>query len=88
MKCFAIFICLVVVFASVMSAPLEVPEEELEHHEEVAHLRVRRATCDIIGSISVKGVKLNDAACALHCIQMGGGRTGGYCDGRKVCHCR
>nr|CAI5826350.1 unnamed protein product [Callosobruchus analis] len=35
------------------------------------HLRVRRATCDIVGSISIKGVQLNDAACALHCIQLG-----------------
>ncbi|VEN45681.1 unnamed protein product [Callosobruchus maculatus] len=84
MKYFATFVCfLLVVFASVSSAPVDTSEPE---QEEVAHLRVRRATCDIVGSISIKGVQLNDAACALHCIQLG--KSGGWCDKRKVCHCR
>ncbi|XP_063903644.1 tenecin-1-like [Zophobas morio] len=41
------------------------------------HVRVKRFTCDILGS---------DAACSVHC--MGHGHRGGYCNPEKVCVCR
>ncbi|KAL3278357.1 hypothetical protein HHI36_013687 [Cryptolaemus montrouzieri] len=39
--------------------------------------RVRRVTCDILGS---------EAACALHCITLG--YSGGFCNSQSVCECR
>ncbi|CAG9853602.1 unnamed protein product [Phyllotreta striolata] len=54
----------------------------LQHSE---HYRVRRFTCDVL-SVEAKGVKLNHAACGVHCLLRG--KTGGWCDGRRVCRCR
>ncbi|CAG9827651.1 unnamed protein product [Diabrotica balteata] len=99
MKCalFAIFIFAIVV--SINSSPIgdEQPEpvrpdvfipedynpEIPEHKEE--HYRVKRFTCDVL-SVEAKGVKLNDAACAIHCLTLG--KAGGWCDNHKVCNCR
>ncbi|KAL3278359.1 hypothetical protein HHI36_013687 [Cryptolaemus montrouzieri] len=51
--------------------------KSLAQEEDRILSRVRRVTCDIMGS---------EAACALHCIALG--YTGGYCNSQSVCVCR
>ncbi|XP_050503936.1 defensin, isoforms B and C-like [Diabrotica virgifera virgifera] len=75
----ALFLCVLV--ANVLSAP-----SPIEEVEESGHVRVKRFTCDVIGSISYAKFKLNDAACAAHCRLKH--RPGGWCDQTKQCHCR
>lgn len=48
--------------------------------------RQRRVTCDLM-SVSTPIGSLNHAACAAHCLSMGGGRRGGSCQ-NGVCVCR
>lgn len=43
-----------------------------------------RVTCDLLSS-EAGGVKLNDAACAGHCLLKG--KKGGHCNG-GICQCR
>ncbi|XP_075221400.1 defensin-like [Lycorma delicatula] len=64
----------------------EFKEQEYPKYEplEAVHLRIRRATCDLL-SVSTQWVTLNHSACAGHCLLIG--RRGGRCiDG--VCNCR
>nr|WAB21906.1 defensin [Mylabris quadripunctata] len=58
---------------------LAAPVDEFE--ASVGH---RRVTCDVL-SFEAKGVKLNHAACAAHCLAMG--KRGGRCN-NGVCVCR
>ncbi|KAJ9594665.1 hypothetical protein L9F63_027354, partial [Diploptera punctata] len=51
------------------------------------HVRAKRATCDLL-SFEIGSFKLNDSACAAHCISMRKGFRGGHCNGNKVCVCR
>ncbi|PSN36807.1 Tenecin-1 [Blattella germanica] len=69
-----LLVFLLVVCAVVLAAPLE------------EHIRRKRFTCDVLGSVSIKDVQLNDAPCALHCLW--DGKSGGHCDDSKVCICR
>ncbi|KAF7266950.1 hypothetical protein GWI33_019784 [Rhynchophorus ferrugineus] len=80
---FAFFGLLAVLVLSVHSAPVSEFEEELIQVSE--HGRVKRATCDLL-SFEAFGIKLNDSACAAHCLQLG--RRGGHCNDEKVCVCR
>ncbi|KAF7266948.1 defensin, isoforms B and C-like [Rhynchophorus ferrugineus] len=80
---FALFGLLAVFVMTVSSAPVEEPEEELTQVSE--HSRFKRATCDLL-SFEAFGIKLNDSACAAHCLKLG--RRGGHCNSRKVCICR
>ncbi|CAH1108353.1 unnamed protein product [Psylliodes chrysocephalus] len=50
------------------------------------HSRVKRFSCDVLGSIQAGPVKLNDAACAARCLLQR--HKGGYCDNKRQCHCR
>ena len=51
------------------------------------HLRERRATCDLL-SFEIKGFKLNDSACAAHCLtKWQQGYRGGRCE-NGICVCR
>ncbi|CAG9769367.1 unnamed protein product [Ceutorhynchus assimilis] len=61
------------------------PVEEFDEQIHEGHIRVRRATCDLL-SFEIKGIKINDSACAAHCITRG--KRGGYCNDYKVCVCR
>ncbi|CAH1375101.1 hypothetical protein MTP99_016526 [Tenebrio molitor] len=79
---FALVACFFIL--QIAAFPLEeaATAKEIEQGE---HIRVKRVTCDIL-SVEAKGVKLNDAACAAHCLFRG--RSGGYCNGKRVCVCR
>ncbi|XP_018577155.1 defensin, isoforms B and C [Anoplophora glabripennis] len=70
------------VMVVVYSAPADFEDLVEQEH---AHFRVKRFTCDVL-SVEAKGVKLNHAACGVHCLFRG--RTGGYCNGKRVCICR
>ncbi|CAH1108340.1 unnamed protein product [Psylliodes chrysocephalus] len=84
MKNILIALFLFTIFVSTICVPVsEIAVEELENQQE--HLRVKRFTCDVL-SVEAKGVKLNDAACATHCLFRG--KRGGWCDKRRVCNCR
>nr|ANH09346.1 defensin [Calomera littoralis] len=73
----------VLLLAAICAAlPLDVTEDGLAERAN----RHRRVTCDLL-SFSAKGVSVNHAACAAHCLAMLKGYRGGRCiDG--VCHCR
>lgn len=64
---------------------LRFPEKAEDLPEQVAnipvHHRARRATCDLIS-----GTKIENVACAAHCIAMG--HKGGYCNSNLICICR
>ncbi|XP_028150869.1 tenecin-1 [Diabrotica virgifera virgifera] len=96
MKCaiFAIFVLAIV--AGINSSPIDQEEpkvippdvfipEDYNPEQKEEHSRVKRFTCDVL-SVEAKGVKLNDAACAIHCLTLG--KAGGWCDNHKVCNCR
>ncbi|XP_060518316.1 tenecin-1 [Cylas formicarius] len=78
--CFAV----VIVFVAGLSNAAPVDEEFLDDTNQ-EHVRVKRVTCDVL-SVEAKGIKLNDAACGLHCLYKG--RSGGYCNGKRICVCR
>ncbi|XP_056641804.1 tenecin-1 isoform X1 [Diorhabda sublineata] len=87
---FTLIVCSICVPIDSVDEPDVLPEEpERENKHQVSvddsHLRVKRFTCDVL-SFEAVGVKLNDAACALHCVKIG--KRGGWCDGHKVCNCR
>ncbi|CAG9859152.1 unnamed protein product [Phyllotreta striolata] len=93
-KLFVISLLFCAFLASVSAVPVSEYDGKIaeEIHREIAsdlqqseHHRVRRFTCDVL-SVEAKGVKLNDAACGVHCLFMG--KTGGWCDSRRVCRCR
>ncbi|XP_050307093.1 defensin, isoforms B and C-like [Anthonomus grandis grandis] len=72
---FFVLACVVVI--GTYGAPLA---EEVD-----GHVIVKRATCDLL-SFEVAGVKLNDSACAAHCLTLK--KKGGHCNANKVCVCR
>ncbi|XP_044736086.1 defensin-like isoform X3 [Chrysoperla carnea] len=84
-----VLLCFIVVIASaicVQAAPAE-GLNELQDPVAPAHgERQRRVTCDLM-SVSTPIGSLNHAACAAHCLSMGGGRRGGSCS-NGVCVCR
>nr|AAK35160.1 defensin 1 precursor [Acalolepta luxuriosa] len=83
MKFFITFtFVLSLVVLTVYSAPREFAEPE---EQDEGHFRVKRFTCDVL-SVEAKGVKLNHAACGIHCLFRR--RTGGYCNKKRVCICR
>lgn len=49
------------------------------------YTRVKRFTCDVL-SVEARGVALNHSACAAHCLVRG--KSGGYCNDKRVCVCR
>nr|APX52999.1 defensin [Anatolica polita] len=62
------------------------PIEEVDDDEsQVARVRVRRFTCDVL-SVEAGTVKLNHSACAVHCLFRL--KSGGYCNHQRVCICR
>ncbi|CAH1108349.1 unnamed protein product [Psylliodes chrysocephalus] len=71
-----------VLFVLIVNA-ISSPVEEVQAEE---HSRVKRFSCDVLGSIEAGPVKLNDAACAARCLLQR--HKGGYCDNKKQCHCR
>lgn len=48
-----------------------------------SHSRQKRATCDLLSAWNV-----NHTACAAHCLAIGKGFRGGYCNDKAVCVCR
>ncbi|XP_967194.2 holotricin-1 [Tribolium castaneum] len=82
MKFIVIFVIALCVF-TITAYPLDQVEEQDEH--QVTHIRVRRVTCDLL-SAEAKGVKVNHAACAAHCLLKR--KRGGYCNKRRICVCR
>ncbi|XP_050506614.1 tenecin-1-like [Diabrotica virgifera virgifera] len=96
MKCVLFSIFLFAIVASINSSPIgqEQPKvdepdvlipEDYNPEQKEEHSRVKRFTCDVL-SVEAKGVKLNDAACAIRCLTLG--KAGGWCDRHKVCNCR
>ncbi|KAJ3644433.1 hypothetical protein Zmor_022166 [Zophobas morio] len=61
------------------------PMEDSQQGKNLAHIRVRRFTCDVL-SAEAKGIKLNHSACAVHCLFRG--KRGGHCNRKRVCVCR
>ncbi|XP_030764370.1 defensin, isoforms B and C [Sitophilus oryzae] len=77
------FLVLLIVFSiGVYCAPMD---EDFQDQLIEGPVRVKRATCDLL-SFEIKGFKLNDSACAAHCLTLG--KRGGHCNGSKVCVCR
>ncbi|KAH0548812.1 sapecin-C-like isoform X1 [Cotesia glomerata] len=74
---FLVFLLLIATAVAVFSAPVE--EEQIQQELE-EHLRLARATCDLLSGFGV-----GDSACAVHCLAMK--FKGGWCD-KGVCHCR
>lgn len=56
-----------------------------DHIQFVDHVIIKRATCDLL-SFEIAGVKVNDAACAAHCLALK--KKGGHCTDNGVCYCR
>ncbi|XP_044736089.1 defensin-like [Chrysoperla carnea] len=85
-----ILLCFVVVIASaicIQAVPTNLELSDLQNPVAPVHgERQRRVTCDLL-SVSTKWGSLNHAACAAHCLSMGGGRRGGSCK-NGVCVCR
>nr|ABZ80665.1 defensin [Sitophilus zeamais] len=77
-----LFVFLIVLAVGAYCAPVD---EEFQDDLIEGPVRVKRATCDLL-SFEIKGFKLNDSACAAHCIQLG--KRGGHCNNSKVCVCR
>ncbi|XP_054277639.1 defensin coprisin [Macrosteles quadrilineatus] len=76
-------VCLCLLLATTV---LAVPTYNYYSEDDMAGVRLPRATCDLL-SFSFNGNSLNHAACAAHCITLNRGFRGGRCrDG--VCHCR
>ncbi|XP_050504997.1 tenecin-1-like [Diabrotica virgifera virgifera] len=71
------------IFAVVVMQVLALPVDEIE--EKDGHLRFKRFTCDVLGSISYMGVSMHDNPCSIKCRMMGS--DGGHCDEQKECHC-
>lgn len=73
--------------------PLVLPREQSDQpaglttlEEDVtsdSHSRQKRATCDLLSAWNV-----NHTACAAHCLAIGKGFRGGYCNDKAVCVCR
>lgn len=73
--------------------PLVLPLEQHDQHAGLAtlegddtpdsHSRQKRATCDLLSAWNI-----NHTACAAHCLAMGKGFRGGYCNNKAVCVCR
>ncbi|XP_044736085.1 defensin-like isoform X2 [Chrysoperla carnea] len=85
-----VLLCFIVVIASaicVQAAPADYELNELQDPVAPVHgERQRRVTCDLM-SVDTKWGSVNHAACAAHCLSMGGGRRGGSCS-NGVCVCR
>ncbi|XP_055624994.1 defensin-C-like [Toxorhynchites rutilus septentrionalis] len=85
---FLAVLCLIAVIPTGYSFPAEEPNtlfDELvagsSDGVEAPNVRAKRATCDLLSFL-----KVNDAACAAHCIVKK--YKGGYCNDKKVCVCR
>ncbi|KAL3280349.1 hypothetical protein HHI36_017838 [Cryptolaemus montrouzieri] len=83
MKFFITLFSFCVLFALIQGYPSILGEPDSEGGK--IHSRVRRFTCDVL-SVEAKGIKLNHAACALHCLGLL--KRGGYCNSKAVCVCR
>ncbi|KAJ8924010.1 hypothetical protein NQ315_006786 [Exocentrus adspersus] len=81
---FGITFILSLIVLAVYSAPVDFEEEQEVQHT-IGLARVKRFTCDVL-SVEAKGVKLNDAACGVHCLFRG--KTGGYCNGKPSSRAR
>ncbi|XP_044736084.1 defensin coprisin-like isoform X1 [Chrysoperla carnea] len=91
-----ILICFTVIMTSaicIQAVPVNIeepssyPVNELQDPVAPVHgERQRRVTCDLM-SVDTKWGSVNHAACAAHCLSMGGGRRGGSCS-NGVCVCR
>ena len=76
MRCLMVFLLMLVLSVVLISgSPIDNFEDEDRSLEQ--HARFKRATCDLFQAESL---------CALHCLMRG--RTGGYCNAKKVCICR
>nr|ALR99795.1 putative antimicrobial peptide defensin [Phaedon cochleariae] len=88
MKAVAVFCFIFVSFVvSCHGLPVELEDVDLGQTGDSSQglVRVKRVTCDVL-NFEIKGFKLNDAACAAHCLTLG--KRGGWCDGHRVCNCR
>ena len=74
-----IIVALIVVMCIAQSLSVPLPEEV-----EGSLIRQKRVTCDLL-SLQIKGIAINDSACAAHCLAMR--RKGGSCK-QGVCVCR
>ena len=70
-------VLLVVLLSVVLISGSPVANFEDEDTNLEQHSRFKRATCDLFQ---------NESLCAAHCLLRG--RTGGYCNAKKVCVCR
>ncbi|CAH1275528.1 unnamed protein product [Diabrotica balteata] len=80
MKSVIIVVLIGILIVTVIAVPLV--EEDISDD----HIRVKRLTCEVLGSVNVANVQLNDAPCYLKCKLKN--RPGGYCDSTKKCRCR
>ncbi|KAG5868044.1 hypothetical protein JTB14_029585 [Gonioctena quinquepunctata] len=84
MKNFAVFCFIFAVLLATYSCS-PIPDEDTLVQSRQVNIRVKRFTCDVL-SIEAGSVKLNHAACALHCVYLH--KSGGWCDDHRVCNCR
>ncbi|XP_076274306.1 defensin, isoforms B and C-like [Rhynchophorus ferrugineus] len=79
------FVVVGLLIALAVSSHCAPMDEDFQDDLAEGPVRVKRATCDLL-SFEVKGFKLNDSACAAHCLTLG--KKGGHCNSSKVCVCR